>query len=396
MKIYEIGTGYTPIPAQIGAATEIVVEELTRAFIKNGQDAEIIDIKASNRSKTELPISEVKVPKVFTKTDVSLGVVHKLKRVVYSISLAYKLSNILKNSDEKVILHFHNQYNLFFFIKLVSKKKRQNAYIAFTNHSYIWHGDWKDIQSIVSKRYFQEVYSMPFADRVFVLNQKARNNIAEHTRVDKNKIVLIPNGVNTDIYKPISSQERNLILKKKDLDGKKIVIQVGSVCERKNQLFAIKTLLPFMKQDSDIVYCYAGGIIDENYQAEINKYISENSIESQVRYFGELKPGKELNELYNMANLMLFPSVAEGFSLTIIEAMSAGIPVAIKKNLIFELSDKCFTFENQAEFAEIMDNSVLNLGYDFSEKLSTFIKQIFSWNNVAQEYLNTFNRIEGE
>ena len=34
MKIYEIGTGYTPIPARISAATEIVVEELTKAFLK--------------------------------------------------------------------------------------------------------------------------------------------------------------------------------------------------------------------------------------------------------------------------------------------------------------------------------------------------------------------------
>ena len=42
MKIYEIGTGYTPIPAQMGAATEIVVEELTRSLRNNGEDAEII------------------------------------------------------------------------------------------------------------------------------------------------------------------------------------------------------------------------------------------------------------------------------------------------------------------------------------------------------------------
>lgn len=396
MKIYEIGTGYTPIPAQIGAATEIVVEELTRSFLNMGVDVEIIDISAEKRADTDLCLTEVSVPKMFTRQDVSLGIMHKLKRVVFSVALANKLKKILRKSNEKVLFHFHNQYNLFFFIKLVPKKKRQNAYIAYTNHSYIWHGDWKDIQSTVSKRYFQEVYSMPFADRVFVLNDKAKNNISMHTEVDKNKIVLIRNGVNTDVYKPLSAPERNQVLKKNALEGKKIVIQVGSVCERKNQLSAIKALSPFMKQDSNIVYCYAGGIIDENYQAEINKYISENGIENQVRYFGELTPGKELNELYNIASLMLFPSVAEGFSLTIVEAMSAGIPVAIKKNLIFELSDKCFSFENQSEFAEIMNNLVLNTDDSISENLSTYIKQTFSWNNVAQEYLNTFNRIEGK
>ena len=100
MKIYEIGTGYTPIPATMGAATGIVVEELTRSLRKNGQDAEIIDIKATRRKETELPIREVAVPKKFSGTDVSLGLTHKLKRVVYSISLAYTLKNILKHERD--------------------------------------------------------------------------------------------------------------------------------------------------------------------------------------------------------------------------------------------------------------------------------------------------------
>ena len=73
MKIYEIGTGYTPIPAQMGAATEIVVEELTRSLRRNGEPAEIIDIKAAYRQNSSLPIMEVCVPRIFTKTDVSLG-----------------------------------------------------------------------------------------------------------------------------------------------------------------------------------------------------------------------------------------------------------------------------------------------------------------------------------
>ena len=113
MKIYEIGTGYTPIPAKIAAATESIVEELTRSFIKNGEDAEIIDIAAEDRGKIELPITEVNVPKMFTKSDVSLGIMHKLKRVVYSIALSQRLKRILKNTEERVVLHFHNQYNLF-------------------------------------------------------------------------------------------------------------------------------------------------------------------------------------------------------------------------------------------------------------------------------------------
>ena len=102
MKIYEIGTGYTPIPARMGAATEIVVEELTRAFLKQNISVEIVDIASNDRIAHCLPIREVRVPGCFLGTDVQLGIMHKLKRVVYSIALAGELKKIpvwlLKNT----------------------------------------------------------------------------------------------------------------------------------------------------------------------------------------------------------------------------------------------------------------------------------------------------------
>ena len=177
MKIYEIGTGYTPIPAQMGAATEIVVEELTRSFLKLGENVEIIDIAADSRAETDLPIREVRVPKFIRKKDVSLGLMHKVKRVVYSVKLALALKKILKKSNEKVILHFHNQYNMFFFLKLVSKKYREKATILYTNHSYVWHGEWDEIKDTIDSRYFQEVASMKEADFIFVLNEQTKKNI---------------------------------------------------------------------------------------------------------------------------------------------------------------------------------------------------------------------------
>ena len=116
MKIFEIGTGYTSIPAKIGAATEIVVEELTSSLLRLGYDATIVDIKDSKRAATSLPITEVYMPQLFNTTDTTLGIVHKLKRVLYSISLTFKLHRIIKRCTEsKIVLHFHNQYNLFFF-----------------------------------------------------------------------------------------------------------------------------------------------------------------------------------------------------------------------------------------------------------------------------------------
>ena len=236
-KIYEIGTGYTPIPAQMGAATEIVVEELTRSLIKNGRDAQIIDIKADKRAETELPINEVGVPGIFTGTDISLGIMHKLKRVVYSVALARKLKKILKMSDDKVILHFHNQYNLFFFLKLTSSKLRRKAKIAYTVHSYIWGTEWEKIEETVNKKYFQEVTCVKNADMVFVLNDITEDHFVNRLGVDPARIRKVLNGVNTTRYSPVSKEETDAFKAELGLIGKKVIFQVGSVCDRKNQTF---------------------------------------------------------------------------------------------------------------------------------------------------------------
>ena len=99
MKIYEIGTGYTPIPAQISAATEIIVAELTAAFLKQNLPVEIVDIGSDHRAATTLPIIEVPVSRLFSGTDLHLGLMHKGKRVAYSVVLTGVLKKLLKQES---------------------------------------------------------------------------------------------------------------------------------------------------------------------------------------------------------------------------------------------------------------------------------------------------------
>lgn len=388
MKIYEIGTGYTPIPAQMGAATEIVVEELTKAFLKRNIPVRILDIKAENRCPNELPIEQVWVPKCFSGTDVKLGIMHKLKRVAYSVCLAGKLRSILKSSEEKIVLHFHNQYNLFFFYKLVPASLRKNAVIAYTNHSYIWHNPWEQIKETIYKRYFQEIYCIEHADYVFVLNTQTRDTLTEHFNINPGKIHLIGNGVNTDTYNTLNDQEKNRSRFEWKVSDKKVFIQVGSVCDRKNQLGALQLLLPLMQQHEDIVFCYAGGIIDAAYQASIEQFAAEHNLANRVQYVGELQPGKQLNQFYNLAEAMVFPSKAEGFSLVILESMSAGTPVLIGKNLQFSLSDHCISYED-GKFVQIVTDQILC--EEQQRKLSAQARQTvletFSWDKIAQDYV---------
>lgn len=400
MKIFEIGTGYTSIPARMGAATEIVVAELTNSMIKLGEDVTIIDIMDKNRMSTTLPIREVYMPQFFSSTDTKLGVVHKLKRVLYSVSLTKTLHKIIRqNKDEKIIFHFHNQYNLFFFLKLTSKKMLKNVTIGYTVHSYIWFGKWEEIKNTIAKRYFQEVYCCQNADKVFVLNDIVRDMLVKHYNVDPDRIVSVINGVNVDVYNDevADRNEVDILRKKYNLIDKKVVFQVGSICDRKNQLGTLKLLLPLMKRYDDIAFIYAGGIIDSDYANQIQSISHNEGLEKRVIYMGEVAPGKQLNNLYALSDVAFMNSKSESFALVIAEALSARKPIFICEDIM-----KSLVFWGRKEGEGIIrikdsfetDFERLLKDRDYYKEMQTkgrnFIVNEFSWDIAAKLYLKAF------
>ena len=405
MKIFEIGTGYTSIPAQMGAATEIVVEELTRAFKKANEDVTIVDIKDKNRPQTDLPIAEAYMPGLFsTKSVVTLGIVHKLKRVLYSISLTFKLHKLINETpaNEKIVLHFHNQYNMFFFEKLTSKKIRERVSIGYTVHSYIWFGQWENIKGIVKKKYFQEIYCCQHAEKVFVLNSIVEKMMADNLKVPQSRITKIINGVNTSVYNEssVDVQIQDAIKEKFNLNGKDVILQVGSVCDRKNQLDSIKSLTPLMKQNKNVVFAYAGGIIDAEYQNTICDYARQEKLEGQIIYLGEVSPGKELNAIYALSKIGIVNSKSEAFALVIAEALSVPRPVFIGATLLdnLELWNQ-YEGEGIIRITEHFTEEVSKLINDgeyykaMQEKGRNLIVNRYSWEIAAQQYLESFKAL---
>ena len=390
MKLYEIGTGYTPIPARMGAATEIVVEGLTRAFLKQNVQVEIIDIRAKDRAATDLPIQEIWVPGCFTGTDVKLGLQHKLKRVAYSICLTAKLQKLLKNTQEETILHFHNQYNLFFFRMLTPAKLRRKALIAYTNHSGIWRQDWEKIEKTIKRRYFQEACCMKQADVVFLLNEKTKQNVTAHLGVAEGRIVMTGNGVDTDTYRPLERDTREMF----GLGGKTVILQVGSVNENKGQLRAAHHLMPMLKADRNLVYAYAGGIVDEDYHRQVQDFAKAHGLSGQICYLGMMAPGEQLNALYNAAALTIFPSAFEAFGLAAIESMAAGVPVLVDRDGPVDFGEGCVRYE-AAQFAETADPLLTEKPEDLCRAARSNVLHHYSWDAVAANHWEVFrNRMK--
>lgn len=377
MKIYEIATGYTPVPAHIGASTEIVVEALTRAFRSRGIPAEIVDIHAPNRAATELPIHQVPMPAFLSGTDLKLGLMHKLKRVIYSCSLARTLKKLLRREKERPILHFHNQYNLFFFLLLTAPRQRRKAWIAYTVHSGIWRQDWEKIRHTIRRRYFQESFCMKRCDLLFVLNRETAEIATAKLHIPANRIVRIRNGIDPLVYRPLGMSRTMLAL------------QVGSVCENKGQLRSARLLLPLLRKYPDLHFCYAGGIVDAHYQDDIQALARAHGLEDRIRYLGMIPPGDALNELYNRAAFTLFPSGFEAFGLAAIESLAAGTPVLIPKSSPMDFGCGCVLYDEDS-FPEIAEKLLTQDGQTLCSTISRNAVECYSWDRVAAEHLTAF------
>ena len=383
MIVYEIGTGYTPIPARIGAATEIVVEELSRALRKQGIEVCILDVQAENRKETELPIAQIMVPRWLRGEDLTLGFRHKLKRVAYSVALAARLSRLLKETEEIPVLHFHNQYNLFFFLLLVPKHLRRRCFTAYTVHSGIWRLPWTDICRTVRCRYFQEVRCIRKADMVFVLNEETAQTVRRYLNVPPERVSRIQNGVNPDIYCP-HPQEQRLPM----------ILQVGSVCENKGQLRTLKRLLQLLKDHAELTFAYAGGIVEEDYQKKIESFAAEQGIGRQVRYLGMIPPGRELARLYAQATATILPSCYEAFGLVAVESLATGTPVLIPEESPLRFGAGCVLYDEVHLEERII--SLLEGPGSLAAQARKNARENYSWDKIVMDYISVFAERCGE
>ena len=221
-----------------------------------------------------------------------------------------------------------------------------------------------------------------------MLNDITTDHFVKQLGVDKAKIIKVQNGVNTTKYSPLSSKEVDNFKREQGLEDKKIIFQVGSVCERKNQLGTVEMLTDYLKQNPNTAYLYAGGVIDGEYQNAIMEKARQNGIEAQVKYVGELAPGEELNRYYNAAKVSVFTSKLESFGLVIIEAISSGTPVIVGSNLMFTLDGGYSIYNNAQEFVSLVEAALKN---NKKTNCSRFAEG-YSWDQVAKQHKYIFSK----
>lgn len=158
------------------------------------------------------------------------------------------------------------------------------------------------------------------ADRVLTLSEASAVEVARVTRVERDKIEVVPIAARTpgpptpevDLRARLGLGDRPYVLATSARRGHK---NLGRLLEAFSRLSHVPS-------PSLVLPGYATGA-----EAELEEQIARLGLSDRVHLLGWIDDA-DMDGLYAAAEMLAFPSLAEGFGLPVLEAMEHGLPVA--------------------------------------------------------------------
>ncbi len=209
--------------------------------------------------------------------------------------------------------------------------------------------------------------------------------------VDKNKIRVVPNGVDTARFKPSKSGER--IKRQIGLDSKLCVLFVGRLIPRKGLPFLIEASKQIIEENRQVMFVVVG---DGPLRSNLIAHMEKLDLSCNFVFLGDVHENL-LSAVYNCADVFVLPSIQEGQGIALLEAQATGKPVvAFDVGGVREaVLDKETGFLMKPDSGQLAE-TVLKLLSDCSlrEKMGSrgkeFVSANFSWDICAQKMLKVY------
>lgn len=158
------------------------------------------------------------------------------------------------------------------------------------------------------------------ADRIIAISECTKRDIMEFGGVDEDRIDVIYQSCSPRFADEASPQLVAEVRGRYDLPGR-FMLTVGTIEERKNVLLAVRAL-PHLPDD---VHLVAVGR-STPYSQRVLQTAANDGVAHRVHFLHGV-PDADLQALYQMAEVFVYPSRYEGFGIPIIEAIHSGLPV---------------------------------------------------------------------
>lgn len=301
-----------------------------------------------------------------------------------NITFSFKLACVIERLVEKYhlgLVHFQGGPGGLFL------PKRLTIPVLYTvHHTYYQQQKYIGSQRWKILLYLLERLSYKNADYLICVSPSTRDVLLEKYNLSPNLCTVIPDGVDLQRFFPLNQTKIHNSL-----------FFLGRFERRKGIDFLIKAIPRVRESFADVkLYIAGSGVLSPG----LEKYIKKNHLSRNLSFLGTIKD-TSLNEWYNKMEIVIVPSVFEGFGLTAIEAMACGTPVIatdvdalrdvvedgfngllVPYNDVQALSDKIICMlKNRSEQSKFSING--------REK----VKTLYNWNKISQDILKVYEDV---
>lgn len=234
-----------------------------------------------------------------------------------------------------------------------------------------------------------------FADRIAAVSHRTRSNILKLYPESADRIIVIHHGVDPQFQPLEILPDRTEFLGKFSIPNAPFLFFVGSLRRKKNLALLLDAFEILAKRNGICILVLAG--IRNTAWPDLKDRIKEPPLKGRVFLPGYITD-RELILFYNMAEIMVFPSMYEGFGLPPLEAMACGTPVVTTTggSIPEVVGDAAITVDplDGAGMAEALVRLLEDpmFGAEYVRKGFERVKQ-FTWRRSAEAYLDLYRSL---
>lgn len=307
---------------------KIRVLHIVTAMNVGGLESRLMDIyRQIDRSKFQFDFYTLrKTAGYFDEEIKQLG-----GRIYYNAPLTLKSFHLNKKEFEEVLALYN--YNIVHshicemspILLKVAKKLKVKHRIVHSRHASL-NIELKSLPKILIKQLIPL-----YATDYYAVSQKAAYWLFGSKIVNAGKVRVIKNGINAEKYRYNKSVRT---LKRKEFsisDNELVVGLVGNLTYAKNHGFLIQIFAELNKVNKNAKLVIIGSGQREN---ELKRKCEELSVNKRVIFLGSRN---DVNELLQMLDVFVMPSIYEGLPGAAVEAQASGLPVVLSSSITKEV-----------------------------------------------------------